>query len=140
MSLINILLVEDDAGHARLAMIGLSESGIPVRVKHVENGEEALLYLNHTGKYSEPGMSPKPDLILLDLRMPKVDGFEVLERVKRDDELKNIRIVVLTTSDSEKDRELAIKLCADDYVVKNSDFTMFTESLKDIVDTAKKSQ
>jgi two-component system, chemotaxis family, response regulator Rcp1 len=124
----NILLVEDNPGHAKLAMLGLSEAVKTCCIHHSKNGEEAVAYLQDKKMISDE--SVKPDIILLDLRMPRMDGFEVLREIKNDESLMTIPVIVLTTSESENDRKTALELKADDYLVKSTDYCVFRDSLK----------
>src|SRR6185503_11384107 len=99
-SIIHILLVDDDPGDVRLTLEALKRSKLYSSIDNVENGEDALAYLRHEGKYSN---APRPDLILLDLNMPRKDGRETLAEIKRDADLHLIPVVVLTTSSAESD-------------------------------------
>src|SRR5689334_22675975 len=94
----DILLVEDNPADAKLTMIGLKDSHLSNRVVHVEDGEEALDYIFCKGKYSERDINATPILILLDLKMPKVDGIEVLEKIRGDERTKTIPVTVFTSS------------------------------------------
>lgn len=95
------------------------------RIRHVGDGQAALDYLYHQGEYSDPGANPKPHLILLDLRLPKVDGLEVLRRIKGDPVLGAIPVVVLTTSSAESDIARAYDNHASSYLIKPVDFDKF---------------
>lgn len=120
-----ILLVEDDEAHAMLIMRSFEEARIANRIYWVTNGEEALDYLFHREKYADKEKSPRPDLILLDLRLPKRDGHEVLKEIKKSEELRIIPVVVLTTSESEADMIKAYLNYANSYLVKPVDFDKF---------------
>lgn len=120
-----ILLAEDDPAHAEIVRRNLENSRIANRLMHVRDGQEALDYLYRRGRYADPEDSPRPGLILLDLRMPKVDGLEVLRTVKGDRDLKRIPIVVLTTSAAETDMARAYDNHANSYLVKPVDFEKF---------------
>ncbi len=100
---INILLVEDDMAHAEIVRRNLAEFRVANRIVHVTDGQEALDFLFHEGAYADPAINPRPDIVLLDLRLPKVDGLEVLRRIKEDPDLKTVPTVVLTTSAAEAD-------------------------------------
>jgi len=121
-----ILLVEDDPAHAEIVRRNLADFRVANRLVHVEDGQAALDYLFRQGRYSDPATSARPHLILLDLRLPKVDGLEVLRRLKEDDQLKSIPTVVLTTSGAESDMVNAYSNGAGSYLVKPVDFTKFT--------------
>jgi CheY-like chemotaxis protein len=121
-----ILLVEDDPAHAEIVRRNLGDFRVANRIVHVEDGQAALDYLLRQGRYAEPASSPRPSLILLDLRLPKVDGLEVLRRLKEHDALRSIPTVVLTTSSAEADMLNAYSHGAGSYLVKPVDFTKFT--------------
>ena len=127
---INILLVEDEPAHAEIVRRNLADVRVANRIIHLENGQAALDYLFRRTDYEDPRTSPRPDLILLDLRLPKVDGLEVLRRIKEDDELKRIPTVVLTTSAAETDMVQAYEKGAGSYLVKPVDFDKFTQLMK----------
>lgn len=110
-----ILLVEDDAADAHLTKMAFKEGRIGVDLQHVENGEEALAYLLEKGSYKG---RPQPDLILLDLNMPRMDGREFLREVKKLEKLRVIPIVVLTTSDAESDIYASYDQGAAGFIVK----------------------
>lgn len=124
---ITILLVEDDLAHAEIVRRNLADFRVANRIIHVEDGQAALDYLFHEGTYADPATSPKPTLILLDLRLPKVDGLEVLRRIKADEKLKAIPTVILTTSASESDLAKTYAHGAGSYLVKPVDFDKFTK-------------
>jgi len=120
-----ILLVEDDEAHAEIVRRNFAESRIANRLVHVGDGQAALDYLNQQGEFSDPLKSTPPSLILLDLRLPKVDGLEVLKSIKSNSNLKQIPVVVLTTSEAETDMVKAYKYHANSYLVKPVDFSQF---------------
>ncbi|HVW26986.1 MAG TPA: response regulator [Polyangiaceae bacterium] len=124
-----VLHVEDNADHADLVRRCLSRHRPESRVVCVEDGEAALEYLS-----KNDSASPRPFLILLDLRLPKVDGFEVLRAVKGNPVLAAIPVVVLTTSDSESDVSSAYEHHANSYLVKPDDFGLLDSMLKDVGD------
>jgi CheY-like chemotaxis protein len=121
---IQILLVEDNLGDARLAVEALKESKVVNTLYHVEDGVQAMRFLRRQGEYV--GM-PQPDLILLDLNLPRRDGREVLEEIKGDPELRIIPVVVLTTSAAERDLVKTYHLHANAYIVKPIDLDRFIE-------------
>lgn len=125
-----ILLAEDDPAHAEIVRRNLENARIANRLEHVGDGREALDYLYRRERFSEPDRAPRPGLILLDLRMPKVDGLEVLQTVKGDPALTRIPVVVLTTSSAEADMARAYDCHANSYLVKPVDFEKFVELLK----------
>jgi len=126
----HILLVEDDKAHAEITRIALEESGVPVAITHVWNGVEAINFLRRKPPHEQ---APRPDLVLLDLRLPRMDGHAVLKTIKRDEQLLSIPVVVLTTSDAEIDRCNAFGACANSYIVKPVDFTEFAAMAKSLV-------
>ena len=123
-----ILLVEDEPAHAEIVRRNLADFRIanrPVQLMHVADGQEALDYLFRQGEFQDPGRSPRPHLILLDLRLPKVDGLEVLQTVKSDANLANIPVIVLTTSSAGVDIVKAYGNHANSYLVKPVDCAQF---------------
>lgn len=127
-----ILLVEDNLDHAELAIQGLRSQKMANTIYHVEDGEEALNYIFKRGRFTDPVLYPTPDLILLDLRLPKVDGLEVLRTLKTDEVARKIPVVVLTTSESETDVAEAYDHHANSYMVKPVTFDKFMD-LADII-------
>lgn len=125
-----ILFVEDDPAHAEIVRRNFEKFRLANRLIHVTDGQAALDYLNHQGEYSDPASSPRPGAVLLDLRLPKVDGLEVLKSVKSDPKLMSIPVVILTTSKVEIDKVKAYALHANSYLVKPVDFTQFTELME----------
>ncbi|OFZ29197.1 MAG: hypothetical protein A2622_14235 [Bdellovibrionales bacterium RIFCSPHIGHO2_01_FULL_40_29] len=127
--LTSFLLVEDDDDHAQLVIRSLENNRVTNGIHHVKDGAEALDYLFQRGKYKN---QPHPDIILLDLKLPKVDGHEVLRKVKSDPRLKVIPIVILTTSTAEADKEMAYEEHANSYLVKPLDFNNFRKMAEDL--------
>jgi CheY-like chemotaxis protein len=125
-----VLLVEDEPAHAEIVKRNLEDSHIANRLMHVSDGQEALDYLFRRGEFTDAARSPRPGVILLDLRLPKVDGLEVLKTVKADPNLQSIPVVILTTSAAEKDMVKAYGDHANSYLVKPVDFTQFTDLMK----------
>jgi len=127
---IHILLVEDDPAHAEIVRRNLQDFRVANTITHLEDGQAALDYLQRPlAEFADPGR-PWPDLILLDLRLPKVDGLEVLRQLKADPELRKIPTVVLTTSKAEQDIVAAYESGACSYLVKPVDFPKFTALLE----------
>lgn len=120
---IEILLVEDNPGDVRLTREALKDGKVLNRLSVVTDGVEAMEYLRRKGQYAA---APRPDVILLDLNLPRKDGREVLAELKTDPDLKRIPVVVLTTSDAEKDVLKAYDLHANCYITKPMDLMQFT--------------
>jgi CheY-like chemotaxis protein len=125
-----ILLVEDDPAHAEIVLRNLESFRLANCLVHVDDGQKALDYLYQRGDFADPGSSPRPGLILLDLRLPKIDGLEVLETLKCDADLCQIPVVVLTTSAAEVDMVRAYKNHANSYLIKPVAFQDFVEMMK----------
>ena len=125
-----ILLVEDDDAHAEIVARNFEDFQMANRMFRVDNGEAALDYLYQRNHFSDPATAPRPGIILLDLRMPKLDGLEVLKIIKTDPSLKAIPVVILTTSKSESDLAEAYTHHANSYLVKPVDFTKFAKLME----------
>jgi two-component system response regulator len=128
---IEVLLVEDDPGDVVLTKEAFADNKVGNNLHVVSDGEEALRFLRQEGEFAE---SPRPDLILLDLNLPRKDGREVLEEVKEDPELRRIPVVVLTTSEAEEDILRSYHLHANAYVAKPVDFDQFIKVVRRIDD------
>lgn len=126
---IEILLVEDSPSDAALTIEALKAGKVANRLTHVEDGVEAMDFLKQRGKFKE---AVRPDLIMLDLNLPRKDGREVLAELKNDQELKIIPIIVLTTSHSDKDILQSYQLNANCYITKPVDFAHFIDVVKSI--------
>ena len=120
-----VLMVEDNLDHAELIKRNLSEHRLANRLIHLTDGQQALDYLFHRAPYADEQANPRPHVILLDLRLPKVDGLEVLKTIKESDELCVIPVVVLTTSEAERDVAMAYAYRANSYLVKPVGFSEF---------------
>lgn len=129
---IRILLVEDNDDHAELVARNLLDHQVANKLWRVADGEQALDFLLRRGAYEDPESSPRPHLILLDLRLPKVDGLEVLKELKDIKALQRIPVVILTTSAAEADVARAQDLHANAYVVKPVDFSKFAKLMQDL--------
>ncbi len=129
---LTILLVEDNPDHAELVMRNMEDFQVANTMFHVEDGEAALDYLWGRGEYADRRSFPMPHLMLLDLRLPKVDGLEVLKEIKSNADLRAMPVVILTTSDAERDMAKAYKFHANSYVTKPVNFGEFSRLLKDL--------
>jgi CheY-like chemotaxis protein len=127
-----VMLVEDNVDHAELVIRTLEAHRIPSRVRHFLDGQSALDYLYRRGEFSGATDLERPHLILLDLRLPRVDGMEVLNTVKDDADLKSIPVVILTTSEAEKDVARAYYSHANSYLVKPVGFEDFRKLMDDL--------
>jgi chemotaxis family two-component system response regulator Rcp1 len=128
---INVLLVEDSPGDVRLTQEAFRDANTSVHLHVASDGVEAMAFLTHRGAYSD---APRPDLTLLDLNMPKMDGRQVLAHIKADDDLKTIPIVILTTSAAEEDIAKCYKLQANCYLTKPVELNAFENLVKSIND------
>ena len=128
---VEVLLVEDDPGDVLMTTEALAESKVLNNLTVMSNGEEALRYLFREGEHAE---APRPDLVLLDLNLPRVDGREVLARVKAEPSLRSIPIVVLTTSEADEDVLRSYDLHANAYVTKPVDFEAFVKVVRSVDD------
>ncbi|MCW3006335.1 MAG: response regulator receiver protein [Solirubrobacterales bacterium] len=126
---IDVLLVEDDPGDTLMIKEAFEDNKVRNRLSTVADGVEALAFLRRQGEFSD---APRPDLILLDLNLPRKDGREVLEEIKDDPELRTIPVVVLTTSEAEEDILRSYSLHANAYVTKPVDFDRFIEVVRQI--------
>ncbi len=133
MSRNSVLLVEDNPNDAMLAINTLTQNNLSYDVIYARDGAEALDYLFGTGKYEGRDTADMPSVMLLDLKLPKVNGFEVLQKMRLGEQLKNLPVVVLTSSDEEKDIIDSYNYGANSYVCKPVDFNKFTEAMKYLV-------
>ncbi|HWH69388.1 MAG TPA: response regulator [Candidatus Sulfotelmatobacter sp.] len=126
-----ILIAEDDAGHARLIQKNLSRAGLHNPIERFDNGQAVLDFLFQRG----PGPRRSPDtpyLLLLDIRMPQVDGVEVLRQIKQDPELRKIPVIMLTTTDDPREVERCHAIGCASYIVKPVDYDKFAEAIKSL--------
>ena len=128
-NLVRFLLVEDDDTHAHLVMRSLNKARVANQVTRVADGVEAMEFLRQEGQYAG---QQRPDVVLLDLKLPKMDGHEVLAEIKNDPELRRIPVVIMTTSDAETDRATAYEHHANSYVVKPMDFEKFRKLVDEL--------
>ena len=132
MRLLTVLLVEDNPRDVRLTQRAFQQAGLTHDLRVVRDGDEALLYLHHEGAYAEPGAAPRPDVILLDLNLPRMGGHELLRRIKQDSRFKQLPILVLTTSGRHDDVRLAYDAGANAYLIKPVEFTRFIEVIEQL--------
>ncbi len=123
------LMIEDDSGHSVLLKRAFKRCGVVDNLSHIGDGEEALRYLGGEGEYAG---RPLPDVILLDLNLPKVNGLDVLRAVKEDVGLKSIPVVVLTTSSNDHDRDTAYDLGANSFLTKPVEYERFVTMIADV--------
>ncbi len=128
--LVEILLVEDNPNDVELTLRALKKNHLANRIEVVRDGAEALDFIFGTGAYAHRQHGENPKVILLDLKLPKVDGLEVLRRVKADARTRTIPVVVLTSSREERDIVGSYQLGVNSYIVKPVDFEQFTESVR----------
>ena len=129
---LEILLVEDDPNDVELTLHSLSRHHLANNIHIVRDGAEALEYLFCTGAYVSRNTTHGPQVVLLDLKLPKVDGLEVLRRIKDDPRTKTMPVVVLTSSREERDVTEAYRLGVNSYIVKPVDFEQFTEAVRQL--------
>lgn len=122
---LNVLLVEDNPAHAELVQRSFEHHRVVNRIYHVDDGEAALDFLFQRGNYNKR-TAPRPHCVLLDLRIPRVDGLEVLRQIKTSDQLSALPVIILTTSAAEQDVAKAYKHHANSYIVKPMDYEKFT--------------
>jgi CheY-like chemotaxis protein len=127
-----LLLIEDNAAHAEMVKRSFEQHKVANVIQHVDDGQKALDYLFREGEYTDADKYPLPHFILLDLRLPKVDGLEVLRQIKTSDDLLKTPVVVLTTSAADKDIAMAYEYHANSYVVKPMDFAKFKTLMEDL--------
>ena len=125
-----IMLIEDDPGHQLLIRENLRAKGIVNEIIEMPDGQEALDYLYRRGKYQDPAKTPRPGLILLDIKMPKMDGLTFLEKVKSEPQLRTIPVLMLTSTDDQVEVNRCYALGANNYVVKPVRYEEFQERVK----------
>jgi len=130
--IVEILLVEDNPRDAELTIRALKRHNLANRLFHVEDGAEALDFLFGRGKYEGRRTDASPKVVLLDLKLPKVNGLEILREMKEDSHLQTIPVVVITSSAEDPDMDTAYKLGANSYVVKPVQFDAFMEAMSKV--------
>lgn len=129
---IELLLVEDNVYDAELTIRSLKKVGLANKIFHVKDGAEALDYIFNKGHYSDRSSSKQPKLILLDIKMPKVDGIEVLRQIKSNEATRTIPVVIMTSSKEEQDIITSYSLGVNSYVVKPVNFEGFSKAVADL--------
>ncbi len=127
-----ILMAEDDEDDRLMTRDALEEANFPYKIRFVEDGVELIDYLHHTGKYEDPDGAPRPELILLDLNMPRKGGRETLKEIKSDEELRRIPVVILTTSEAEVDITATYDLGANSYITKPVRFEGLVKAMESL--------
>ena len=131
-TVVEILLVEDNPHDVEMTLRALKKHNLANKVQVVKDGAEALDYIFATGAYAERNINDHPKVILLDLKLPKVDGMEVLRRIRADERTKCIPVVVLTSSQEERDIAESYKLGVNSYIVKPVDFDKFLSTVQEL--------
>ena len=131
---LEILIVEDQEEHVLIIQNALEQSELKKRIWICRDGEEALNYLHNQGDYASKEDYPKPDVILLDLRLPKIDGLEVLDRIKGNEDLKDIKVIVLTASEEGEDIVRAYKGDVKGYLLKSAFIVSKTGKMEELLD------
>jgi two-component system response regulator len=129
---VEILLVEDDSADAELAMRSLKKSSALKNIVHVKDGAEALEFIFCIGRYAGRNFEMKPKIILLDINMPKINGIDVLRRIKADEQTKTIPVIVLTSSKESPDIKTCYQLGANSYLVKPVEFDNFLKVVAEL--------
>ena len=129
-----ILIVEDSPEDYEIALRAFQKAGLANPIYRCEDGDDALDYLYRKGRYADPESSPRPGMILLDLNMPGTDGREVLIDIKNDPDLKSIPVIVLTTSNDERDINQCYEAGANSYICKSVEITGFFEAIRRLND------
>ena len=130
--IIDILLVEDNPYDVELMMRALKKNNVANPIRHVPDGAEAIDYIFCRGRFGDRHIEQAPKVILLDLKLPKIDGLEVLRQIKQDDRTKHIPVVIVTSSREDPDIKTAYMLGANSYVVKPVEFDVFVEAMKNL--------
>jgi two-component system response regulator len=130
--IVEILLVEDNPNDIELTLLALTQNNLANHVQVVRDGEEALDFIFSTGKYSGRDINLKPKVVLLDLKLPKVDGIEVLQKIRADERTKTIPVVVMTSSKEQRDIVETYELGVNSYIVKPVQFENFVKVVKEL--------
>lgn len=130
--IVDILLIEDNPNDVELTLRALKKNNIANNIHIIMDGEEAIEYFFANGRYSGRDKTLRPKLVILDLKLPKVDGLEILSKIKSDDKTKTVPVVILTSSKEESDLIASYKLGANSFIVKPVDFEKFTSTVKEL--------
>ena len=129
---VHVLLVEDDEGHALLVRENLRRHGVINKIHTVSDGQMALDYIFHKGEFADKNKAPRPGLILLDLNLPKVSGFEILRQLKMKEETKIIPVIILTSTADQREIDKSYELGANNYITKPVDYKEFQNKLHNL--------
>ena len=129
---IDILLVEDNPHEARLTILSLEEKDLAENLKHVDDGAEALDFIFAKGEYADRVGQKNPKIILLDLNLPKIGGLEVLRQIKENEATRSIPVVILSSSNQDRDIKTGFALGANSYIVKPFNFERFAEAIRSL--------
>lgn len=132
MSRLTVLLIEDNPRDVRLTQRAFVQTGLPHELRIVRDGDETLAYLQREGVYQDPSSAPRPDVILLDLNLPRMGGHELLRRIKQDPRFKQLPIIVLTTSGRSDDVRQAYEDGANAYLLKPVEFNRFMDVIEQL--------
>lgn len=130
--MVEILLIEDNPYEAELAIRSLKKSNLSNNLHHIDDGADALDFIFERGKYESTGTKAQPKLILLDIKLPKVDGIEILRQLKANEKTKAIPVVILTSSKENQDIKACYDLGANSYIVKPVDFDSFSKAVAEL--------
>ncbi len=129
-----LLIIEDSNEDFEAFQRFLRQSALAIPVYRCINGDQALAFLYHTDRYTDPATAPRPGLILLDLNLPGTDGREVLRQIKQDNDLKLVPLVIFTTSNNPKDIEACYRQGVNSYIIKPMDFKLLKRSIQTLLD------
>ena len=130
--IVDIVLIEDNPFEAELAIRSLKKYNLANNVLHIDDGAEALDFIYERGKYEGQDLSRKPKLILLDIKLPKIDGIEILRQLKANEKTRTVPVVMLTSSQENQDIKKCYELGANSYIVKPVDFDYFAKAVADL--------